>query len=75
MSFKNYVKTRRVTNTPAGDFIKDARSDSNLRDFESYDDLKSYLETCNAIKEVYPAARSVWRGYQNKIRKNNNLKP
>ena len=32
MSFRDYIATRRVTDTPAGDFVRDARKDRHLPD-------------------------------------------
>ena len=30
MSFRDYIATRRVTDTPAGDFVREARKDRHL---------------------------------------------
>jgi hypothetical protein len=64
MTFSEYIRARRITNTPAGDFVKDAREDGQLPgDFPSWDRLHSYLGRRSACSEAIDAARTVWRGY------------
>ncbi len=63
MSFRQYVANRRVTRTPPGDFVGDARSDAGLPDATTWVELKAYLHTKGAIPAAVVAAKSVWRGY------------
>ncbi|WP_181147634.1 YozE family protein [Ensifer aridi] len=64
MSFKSYLKTRRITDTPAGDFTADALRDNNLPDAESWSELKAYLERVSRLPGVIPSGYQVWQGYQ-----------
>jgi len=64
LSFKEYVSKRRLTDTPAGDFVRDARADRALPDAESWEQLHTYLITKGAIPEAIAAARVVWRSYR-----------
>lgn len=68
MSFPKYIGKRRITDTPAGDFVKDARADKELPDVKSWGELKIYLGRKGACLEAIDAARSVWRGYQKSLR-------
>lgn len=68
MTFKEYVIKRRITDTPAGDFTKDARSDSDLPDAKTWEELKSYIESKTLNQNVIGAARTVWRGYKQRNR-------
>lgn len=68
MTFKEYVIKRRVTDTPAGDFTIDARSDSGLPDAKTWKELKSYIASKTLDQDVIDAARTVWQGYKRKNR-------
>ena len=63
MSFKEYLKTRRITDTPAGDFTGDAKRDPNMPDAGSWKELKAYLEKVSRAEGVIPAGYQVWQGY------------
>ena len=63
LSFREYIQTRRVTSTPVGDFVRDAKEDARLPDVETWDQLKMYLVTKGVIPAVVDAARIVWRGF------------
>jgi hypothetical protein len=45
VSFKSYVERARVSDTPAGDFIADARLDRLLPAAKTLDELETYLLT------------------------------
>jgi hypothetical protein len=60
MSFRDYIRTRRVTDTPAGDFTADAKADANLPAARTGPELKSYLEARGAISDAVKAAHVVW---------------
>jgi uncharacterized protein YozE (UPF0346 family) len=68
MTFKEYIMKKRVTDTPAGDFTKDARSDSYLPDAKTWEELKSYIQSKTRNQNVIGAARIVWRGYKQRNR-------
>lgn len=63
MTFRDYVASRRITDTPAGDFTADARRDKRLPEIASWDDLHGYLRGRLVHRDVVDAARAVWRGY------------
>jgi hypothetical protein len=67
ITFLEYVKARRVTDNPAGDFVADARTDRRMPDAKSWDHLHTYLVTRGAIPDAIKAAKVVWRGYQAKL--------
>jgi len=65
--FKTYLRHRRVTDTPAGDFVRDAREDPTFPDVSSRDELLAYVDhraPSNARRDVLAAARVVWRQYE-----------
>ncbi|NTE81323.1 hypothetical protein G6M12_07105 [Agrobacterium tumefaciens] len=64
MSFKAYLQTRRITDTPAGDFTGDAKRDPNMPDAKSWPELKSYLERVSRTDGVVNAGYQVWQAYQ-----------
>jgi uncharacterized protein YozE (UPF0346 family) len=68
MTFKEYLATRRNTNTPQGDFTKDALRDKNLPDVKAWEELESYLRMKAGGVGVIRAARSVWRAYSDRNR-------
>ena len=72
MTFKEYLAKRRVTDTPAGDFVSDARSDGSLPEVTSWAELRSYVERKAELsirEDVVAAAHEVWRGYQRSLRR------
>lgn len=64
MTFHDYLATRRITDTPQGDFVKDARRDPEMAQINSWPELCEHLEGCWADRDVIRAARLVWRGYE-----------
>ena len=64
-TFRQYVRERRVTDTPAGDFIADAKKDQSLPDVRSWQELVTYLiGQRNAHRDGLKAARTVWIAYE-----------
>lgn len=63
MTFRGYVRHRRITDDSAGDFVAVARLDIAMPDAETWDELRRYLERQMAGEVVMEAARRVWRGY------------
>lgn len=68
MTFKEYLASRRITDTPQGDFTKDARRDESLPDVKTWEELRSYIRTKTFHSEVLEAARLVWRAYLKKAK-------
>ena len=69
MTFSDYLATRRITDTPQGDFVKDARSDQAMAHITSWTELRDHLDSlfwCSS--DAVKAARQVWRGYETKRR-------
>lgn len=72
MTFNEYIAKRRITDTPAGDFTKDARSDRNFPEMQTWAELKSYLDqkvTGSHKPLVIAAGREVWQAYVRQRRK------
>lgn len=63
MSFRDYVRQRRITSDPVGDFVIIARLDSGMPDAKTWDELRDYLGRQSAAPGVVECARRVWRGY------------
>jgi len=63
-SFKTYVQNRRLTDSPAGDFVADAKADPTFPDPATWEELEGYLRRRGAIRDAITAGRAVWRGYQ-----------
>ena len=42
-TFRDFIRTRRVTDNPRGDFIADARADPRLPDAKRWSELETYL--------------------------------
>jgi len=66
MTFKEYIAIRRITDTPAGDFTRDAQRDSSMPDVTTWNELRFYVERkadFSIRKAVIKAARQVWQGY------------
>lgn len=64
MSFREYVKRRRITDTPAGDFTRDAQMDPNMPDARNWAELRAYLERVSNLPGVIPAGQQVWQAYR-----------
>ena len=64
MSFRAYVQKRRITDTPAGDFVGDARDDRTLPDPATWEELERYLLLRGACPGAIKAAKQVWREYK-----------
>jgi hypothetical protein len=73
MTFKEYIKTRRVTYNPRGEFIKDARADLDMPDnFACWRELEGYLQRRDACEGAIKAAKIVWRQYRKYLSDNVN---
>ena len=70
MSFKDFIRSARVTNTPRGDFIADAKTLINAGVFpavEGWADLYGYMNRRGSSAEAIKTARKVWREYKAKV--------
>ncbi len=64
MTFKEFVAKCRLTDTPRGDFLRDARCGEGLPStIDSWRQLEDYLASQGACSEADEAARGVWREY------------
>jgi hypothetical protein len=68
-TFAEYLKGRRIADNAAGDFVTDAKDDSRMSEFTSWDQLETYLITRSAIPDAITAAKVVWAGYQAKLKR------
>lgn len=75
MTFLEYIADRPARNNPAGDFILDARADSQFPNAESWQQLHSYMISVSACEGAIDAARTVWAGYRAKLRRKQKVQP
>ena len=61
--FRTFIRARRVTDTPRGDFIADAKADRHFPDARSWAQLACYLVHRHACHGAINAARRVWNAY------------
>jgi hypothetical protein len=66
-SFRDYLMGRRITDTPEGDFVGDAKRDPLFLDATTWDEVESHLRSGSACPEAIKAARNVWRQYEARI--------
>jgi hypothetical protein len=64
LDFQAFIQTARVSNDPRGDFIGDAKSDDELPNATTWDDLESYLRRQRACDEAIAAGREVWEEFE-----------
>lgn len=58
--FGAYILARRITDTPQGDHVVDARSNRDFPDAGSLDELLTYIRRRGGCREARAAARLVW---------------
>ena len=66
-TFTEFLHTRRITDTPRGDFIRDARGDRWWPNPSSWLDLESYLRQSphgHACLDAIREAQRLWREYE-----------
>jgi hypothetical protein len=72
LSFTNFILTRRVTDTPRGDFVADTKFLIGMGRFPvvvgSWDSLESFLYGRHACPGAMAAGRQVWREYRRAAR-------
>ena len=64
MKFRDWVDAKRITSTPLGDFIQDAKDDCNFPNISSFDELESYLMKKGVCDEALEALKKAWRCYE-----------
>ena len=70
MTFKEFIQSARVTNTPRGDFIADAKTLINAGVFPTVDswcDLYGFMTRRHACPEAIEEARKAWRQFKSKV--------
>jgi hypothetical protein len=70
-TFKEFMATKRVTDTPRGDFIKDSRDDPRMPAAQSWQELEGYLWTRGACVEAVKQAKKLWRQYEKELTSQN----
>jgi hypothetical protein len=65
--FREWLRARRVTDTPRGDFVGDARRDPQFPDIASAEQLDLYLALRGAGREVRQIGRRLWRQYAREL--------
>jgi hypothetical protein len=65
LSFRDYVLTHSPEDSPAGDFIMDAKHPAaqKLPDVESWEDLENWLGQQGASGAAIDSAQTVWKRY------------
>jgi hypothetical protein len=63
VSFRRYVERARVLDTPAGDFIADAKLDKMLPEAKTWDELEAYL-LLHWGSDSIDAAHAAWRNFE-----------
>jgi hypothetical protein len=68
MRFREWVRSRRVTDTPRGDFVEDSRVARDFPDVDSWDEMESYLLfRRRACQEAMAEGKRLWREYQRAV--------
>jgi hypothetical protein len=68
-TFTDFIRSRRVTDTPRGDFIEDTKGLIRLNRFpdpKSLPALEWFMVRRHACKEAITEARKLWREYERK---------
>ena len=68
VTFRDYLMSRRVTDTPAGDFVGDAKSDKKFPDAQTWDEVETYLIMRGADAHVRGIGKEVWNAYERQHR-------
>jgi cytochrome c553 len=66
-SFGAFLDATKAHRSPAGDFVKDARTDNTLRHFDAannWKDVQNHLCACGACHEAHEAGKAVWSRYR-----------
>lgn len=63
LSFQAYIKNHSLEDSPAGDFICDAKRSPPPADIKDVSELRDWLERQGAIPAAIVAAETVWHRY------------
>ena len=69
MSFREYLRRRRITDTPNGDFTLDCNVDPHFPDASTWPEVEEYLLQRGACVEAIEAGRNVWQQYKRRVAK------
>jgi len=70
LGFRDFIRTCRVTDTPRGDFIADARADPRLPDAKRWSELETYLRLqADACPEAIRQAKRLWKEFERRERR------
>lgn len=64
LSFREDIRGRRITDTPAGDFVSDAKGDKSFPDAKTWREVESYLRLKGAVPEAISAGKEVWKAFE-----------
>lgn len=64
LEWAKFLATRRVTDTPRGDFLTDAYRDADMLNADSWDKVDFILRRKHACVEAIREGRKLWRQYQ-----------
>lgn len=64
MTFKQFISTRRGTDNPRGDFIKDVKRDAGFLDCKAYEPNHDYLISQHACDEAMAEFEKLYRQYE-----------
>lgn len=63
-SFDAFIRERKITDDPVGDFVGDARQDAKMPSVKQWSELRRYLENRHVSEDVINAARRAWHEYE-----------
>lgn len=66
-NFRDYLNTRRITDSPAGQLTQQLRDDPEMDKMESWPQLRAYIYRkahAGKINNTLAVAEPVWKGYR-----------
>ena len=66
-SFRSYLLTRRNSEGPTGEFVRQSRDEPEMEQIESWPQLQAYIYRKahpSKVKGIIQAAEPVWKGYR-----------
>ena len=73
--FRDYLRRRRGSDTPAGDLARRMLDDGRMPDVRSWGDLATHLRLRGTPAPVLEAAHRVWKGYGSAARHGRSYEP
>ena len=77
ISFRSYLLTRRNSESPTGEFVRQSREEPEMEHMESWPQLQAYIYRKahpSKVKDIIQAAEPVWKGYRALVLKNRRSK-